>query len=79
MKQFDWLRSLSMRAGFCIRPALKRNCPLWNATDRSGFCGKKWGVKLFLNEKNLPKTFEKRSFTIVRIQNELHEALKTSY
>jgi hypothetical protein len=36
---------------FCIRPALKRNCPLWNATARSGFRAKNWGVKQFLNEK----------------------------
>jgi hypothetical protein len=30
----DQLRSLSERVGFLIRPALKRNCPLWNATAR---------------------------------------------
>jgi hypothetical protein len=27
----------------------------------------------------LPKTFETRSLTIVRYENELHQALKTSY
>jgi hypothetical protein len=51
MKQSDWLRSLSERAGFLHPAALKRNCPLWNATARSGFRGKNWGVKQFLNEK----------------------------
>jgi hypothetical protein len=65
---------------FCIRPALKRNCPVWNVTARSGFRGQKWGVKQFLNVSNLPKTFEKRSLTMVRYENsELHQALKTSY
>ena len=36
----DQLRSLSERVVFFIRPALKRNCSLWNATGRSGFAPK---------------------------------------
>jgi hypothetical protein len=55
MKQSDWLRSLSERACFLQLPTLKRNFTLWNATARSGFRGKKQGVKQFLNEKICPK------------------------
>jgi hypothetical protein len=81
MKQSEWLRSLSERAGFLHParsetqlPAVKCNCPLWF----SG--GKKIGVKQFLNEKNCPKHLKNvRILTIVRYENELHQALKTSY
>ena len=82
MKQSDWLRSLSERAGFSHParsetqlPAVKCNCPLW-------FSRQKMRSETIFRRKNLPKTFEKRSLTIVRYENELHQALKsvkTSY
>ena len=68
MKQSDWLWSLSERAGFLNParsetqlPALKCNWPL-------GFSHQKLRSETIFKRKNLPKTFEKRSLTIVRIR-----------
>jgi hypothetical protein len=68
MKQSDWLRSLSERAGFLHSarsetqlPAVKCNCPLW-------FSRQKPRSETIFKRKNLPKTFEKHSLTIVRIR-----------
>jgi hypothetical protein len=79
MKQSDWLRSLSERAGFLHParsetqlPAVKCNCPLW-------FSQQKPRSETIFKRKNQPKTFEKRSLAIVRYENELYQAVKTSY
>jgi hypothetical protein len=79
MKQSDWLKSLSERAGFFS------SGPLWNATARCEmelhglvFAGEKRSETIF-RRKKLPKTFEKHSLTIVRYENELNKAIKTSY
>ena len=67
MKQSDWLRSLSERAGFLhparseTLPAVKCNCPLW-------FSRQKPRSETIFKRKNQPKTFEKRSLAIVRIR-----------
>ena len=68
MKQSDWLRNLSERAGFLHParsetqlPAVKCNCPLW-------FSRHKLRSETIIKRKNLPKTFEKHSLTIVRIR-----------
>jgi hypothetical protein len=61
MKQSDWLRSLSERAGFLHParsetqlPAVKCNCPLW-------FSRQKLRSETIFKRKNLPNTFEKHS------------------
>jgi hypothetical protein len=68
MKQSDWLRSLSERAGFfhparseTQLPAVKCNCPLW-------FLRQKPRNETIFKRKNLPEMFEKHSLTIVRIR-----------
>ena len=65
MKQSDWLRSLSEQAGFYIRPAVKCNCPLVKPRSETIF-----------KQKNLPKTFEKHSLTIVRIRKRIPSSPK---
>jgi hypothetical protein len=45
-----WLAEEPFRAGRFFASG-----PLWNATAGSGFRGKKWGVKQFLDEKICPK------------------------
>jgi hypothetical protein len=59
MKQSDWLRSLSERAGFLHPsrsetqlPVVKCNCPLW-------FSRQKMRSETIYKRQNLPKTFEK--------------------
>jgi hypothetical protein len=77
MKQSDWLRSLSERAGFLHParfetqlPAVKCNCPLW-------FSRQKMRSETIFKRNKLPKTLEKRRLTIGRYENKFHQALKT--
>jgi hypothetical protein len=51
MKQSDWLRSLSERAGFLHLARSESNCLLL-------FSRKNRGVKQFLNKKIYPKRLE---------------------
>jgi hypothetical protein len=68
MKQSDWLRSLSERAGFLHParsetqlPAVKCNCPLW-------FSLQNIRSETIFKRKNLPKALEKRSLAKVKIR-----------
>jgi hypothetical protein len=57
MKQSDWLRSLSERAGFLYPARSEMQLPAW-------FSRQKMRSETIFKRKKLPKTLEKRSLTI---------------